>query len=384
MKELIYLDNNATTPMDPRVLEAMMPFLKNQYANAASNHGFGVEANQAVKQARADIAQLIGSDDNEIIFTSGATEAVNLAIKGVAEKYQDKGKHIITVTTEHPAVLDSCSYLERQGFEVTYLSVEPSGIIDLHQLKSEIRQDTILVSVMMVNNETGIIQPIERIAQIAHEAGAFFMTDATQAIGKTPVNVRTMDIDLMAFSGHKFYGPKGVGALFVRSKRPFKVKLEALVHGGGHERTMRSGTLNVPGIVGLGKAATLSMAQMNSDCERISMLRNRLEEELLKIPDSQINGIREHRLYNVSNVRLKNADADAVMAGLKNIAMSNGSACSSTKVEPSHVLMAMGLSTQDAYSSLRISLGRFSTEQDIEGLLRQLVPLIEELRAMTH
>lgn len=370
--------------MDPRVLEAMMPFLKNQYANAASNHGFGVEANQAVKQARANIAQLIGSDDNEIIFTSGATEAINLAIKGVAEKYQDKGKHIITFTTEHPAVLDSCSHLEKQGFEVTYLSVEPSGLIDLHQLKSEIRKDTILVSVMMVNNETGVIQPIEQIAQIAHEAGAFFMTDATQAIGKTPVNVRAMDIDLMAFSGHKFYGPKGVGALFVRNKRPFKVKLEALVHGGGHERAMRSGTLNVPGIVGLGKAATLSMAQMNSDSERITLLRNRLEEELLKIPDSQINGSRVHRLYNVSNIRFKNADADAIMAGVKNIAMSNGSACSSTKVEPSHVLMAMGLSTQDAYSSLRISLGRFSTEQDIEGLLRQLLPLIEELRAMTH
>lgn len=381
-EEIVYLDNNATTPLDHRVLDAMMPFLTKSYGNASSNHIAGIEANRAAKTAREKVANLIGSDSGEVIFTSGATEAINTAIKGIAERYKEKGSHIVTVVTEHPAVLDACQYLESTGIEVTYLPVDQYGLVDLQEVGQVIRQDTILVSVMFVNNETGVMQPIQKIAELAHQKGTLFMTDATQAVGKIPVDVREMNIDIMAFSGHKFYGPKGIGGLYLRSKRPFKVKLGALIHGGGHERGIRSGTLNVPGIVGLGTAAEIAIQEMKADENRVGALRDQLEQTFLNMPDAMLNGHPTERLYNVSNICFKGADADAIIAGLENIAVSNGSACSSTKVEPSHVLSAMGLGEQDAYSSLRFSLGRFSCHSDIEDCLNEISKLVENLRKM--
>ncbi|RIJ93306.1 MAG: IscS subfamily cysteine desulfurase [Candidatus Brocadia sp.] len=375
MSKIIYLDNNATTKLDPRVLVAMMPFLTESYANAASIHPFGVEAHGAVKNAREQVADL---------FTSSATEAINLAIKGVAEAYQDKGKHIVTVSTEHPAVLDTCRYLEGKGFEITYLPVQEDGLLDLEVVKHNVRNDTILVSVMFVNNEIGVIQPIKEIAEIAHSKGTFFMTDGTQAVGKLPVNVNDLGIDLMSFSGHKFYGPKGIGALYVRSKRPNKVKLNPLIHGGGHEKGMRSGTLNVPGIVGLGKAAEIARQEMETDAKRIGGLRDYLEKELLKIEHSFLNGNPTKRLYNVSNICFKGADSDAVMVGLKGIMISNGSACTSTKIEPSHVLKALGRSYEEAYSSIRFSLGRFNTRNEIDMVIHETRKVVESLRLMVN
>lgn len=289
MYKIIYLDNNATTKLDPRVLEALMPFLTESYANAASMHPFGVEANEAVKNARAQVSGLIGCEGNEIIFTSSATEAINLAIKGIAEAYKERGKHIVTVSTEHPAILDTCKYLEGKGFEITYLPVQEEGLLDLEVVKHSVRNDTILVSVMLVNNEIGVIQPIKEIAEIAHSQGVFFMTNGTQAVGKLPINVNGLGIDLMSFSGHKFYGPKGIGASYMRSKRPNKVKLNPLIHGGGHEKGMRSGTLNVPGIVGMGKAAEIARQEMETDAKRIGELRDYLEKELLKIEHTFLN-----------------------------------------------------------------------------------------------
>lgn len=380
---LIYLDHNATTPLDPRVLEAMIPYLTNLYANASSNHKAGVEVNQVVKKAREQVSRLIGSEHNEVIFTSGATEAINTAIKGVVENYKEKGNHIVTVATEHPAVLDTCKYLEKKGVEVTYLPVDQYGLVSPEEVKQAIRDTTILVSVMLVNNETGVIQPIKEIAELTHEKGAFFMTDATQAVGKMPVDVNEMGIDLMAFSGHKFYGPKGVGGLYVRSRRPNKVKLDALIHGGGHERGFRSGTLNVPGIVGLGAAAELSLGLMEADRKGIGALRDFLEKSFLEMPDTVLNGHPQNRLYNVSNICFKGADADAIIAGLENIAVSNGSACSSTKVEPSHVLTAMGLNEQEAYSSLRFSLGRSTKANQVLKSVETVSETIKKLRMMT-
>lgn len=382
MKQKIYLDNNATTQLDGRVLEVMLPFLTSAYANAASNHSFGVQINQHVKEARTHMASLLGCEPMEIIFTSGATEAINLAIKGVAKEYKHKGNHIITVSTEHPAVLDTCKSLEEDGYAVTYLPVQCDGLIDLETLKAAIRPETILISVMFVNNETGVIQPIKEIAAVAHEKDIFFMTDATQAVGKLPVNVQEMGVDLLAFSAHKFYGPKGVGGLYVRSKRPFKVKLPALLHGGGHERGMRSGTLNVPGIVGLGEAARIARAEMTADAKRIGELRDELEKGLLETEGSFVNGSTTNRLYNVSNICFEGADADAIIAGLENIMVSNGSACSSTKVEPSHVLSAMGLSDDQCYASIRISLGRFTTRDEITAAVTDIKNLVASLRAM--
>ncbi|GAB2602949.1 cysteine desulfurase family protein [Spirosoma areae] len=393
---MIYLDNNATTRLDPRVLDAMMPFLTDTYANAASTHPFGVSAHEAVKQARQQVADLLGCETHELVFTSGATEAINLAIKGVAENYQSKGRHIITVQTEHKAVLDVCGYLETRGFEVTYLPVQPDGLLDLELVKTAIRPNTILVSVMLVNNETGVIQPIQEIAQFAHEAGALFMTDATQAVGKLPIDVDTLDrsagaasVDLLAFSAHKFYGPKGIGGLFVRQRRPRKVKLEALLHGGGHERGLRSGTLNVPGIVGMGKAAELARLAMADARETqgrsdglVASLRDRLETGLLTIPGTRVNGSREHRLYNVTNIYFENCDSDALIMGLEDMAVSNGSACTAASIDPSHVLLAMGLSETEAFSCLRFSLGRFTTEADIVAAIDGVKNVVEELRAL--
>lgn len=362
-QEVIYLDNNATTPLDPRVLDTMMPFFTDNFSNAASTHQFGQKANEAVNEARKQVAELIGAQTNEIIFTSGATEAINLAIKGVAESYVEKGNHIVTVSTEHSAVLDTCKYMETKGYEVTYLPVQRDGLLDLEVVKSSIRPDTILVSVMHVNNETGVIQDIKAISQLAHEQGTIFMSDATQSVGKIPVDVDDLGIDLMTFSGHKIYGPKGVGALYIRQKQN-RVKISALLHGGGHERGLRSGTLNVPGIVGLGKACEIAAIEMTENEKNIHEMRDYLEKELLKISGSRLNGHKVRRLYNVSNLRFPGLDANIFVNRTKNLSVSNGSACTSALIEPSHVLLNMGLSETDAFSSLRFSFGKFNTNNE--------------------
>jgi cysteine desulfurase len=387
-KQVIYLDNNATTQIDERVLDAMMPFLTNQFANANSTHLFGIHAYEAIKSARFQVSELIGADANEIVFTSGSTEAINLAIKGVAENYQSKGMHIVTVTTEHSAVLDTCQYLETKGFEVSYLSVKTDGMIDLDELKTILRDDTILVSVMLANNETGVIQPIKEISKLSHNVRALFMTDATQAVGKIPINVDELGIDLLCLSGHKLYAPKGVGTLFVR-QRMNRVKIPALLHGGGHEKGLRSGTLNVPGIVALGAACSIAQKEMSKNAESISALRDYLEANLLKIYETSVNGDVENRLYNTSNILFRGADSDAIIMGLSNpdndlplIAVSNGSACTSTTIEPSHVLTAMGLDEVAAFSSIRFSVGIFNTKIEMDIVIDTVKDVVEKLRSM--
>ncbi len=370
--QIIYLDNNATTQIDPIVVEAMLPYFNYLYANPASKHKFGESVDGAIMEAREKIANLISSATNEIIFTSGATEAINLAIKGVAESYSDKGKHIITVKTEHRAVLDVCKYLETKGFEITYLSVEKDGLLNLDDLRNNLRKETIIVSVMLVNNEIGVIQPIKEIANIVHDNGSIFMTDATQAVGKIPINIDDLDIDLMTFSGHKFYGPKGIGGLYIRSRRPRKIKLLPLIHGGGHERGYRSGTLNVPGIIGLGKAAEIALQEMETNKEKIKEFRDYLEFELLKLDETFLNGNNEKRIYNTSNICFKGVNAHFLIERLKNIFVSNGSACSSASIQPPHVLRAIGLSDTDAFSSIRFSLGKFNTKIQINTALDTL------------
>lgn len=378
----IYLDNNATTPLDPRVLETMMPYLTNVYGNASSrNHAFGWQAEEAVDYAREQIAALINCSPKEIIFTSGATESDNLAIKGVFEMYASKGNHIITLTTEHKAVLDTCKHVEKSGGSVTYLKVDEKGLIDLNELEAAITEKTILISVMYANNEIGVIQPIKEISAIAKKHGILFFTDATQAVGKIPVDVEADGIDLMAFSGHKMYGPKGVGALYVRRKNP-RVKVTAQIDGGGHERGMRSGTLNVPGIVGLGRAAELAKQDMEADTARISAMRDRLERELITIEESYINGSTEHRLPHVSNISFKYVEGEGLMMGVKDLAVSSGSACTSASLEPSYVLKALGLSDDLAHSSLRFGLSRFTTDEEIDfaiGHVKQAVSKLREL-----
>lgn len=371
--QLTYLDYNATTPIDPRVLEAMLPFLKDNFANPSSTHHFGQSTNEKVKQAREQIADFINSEPNELIFTSGATEAINIAIKGVAESYSSKGKHIITVSTEHKAVLDTCKDLERKGFEVTYLTVQSNGLIDLAELQKAIRLNTILVSVMYVNNETGVIQPIKEIAKLAHEKGALFMTDATQAVGKLEFDVNDLGVNLLCFSGHKMYAPKGIGALYVGNK----TKLTPQIHGGGHEQGLRSGTLNVPGIIALAKACEIASEEMHLNQRNISELRDKLESELLKLPNTSLNGDRDNRIYNTTNICFKGQDANVLIGRMKNIAVSNGSACSSAVVEPSHVLEAMGLSDEDAFASLRFSLGKYNTKEDIEIVIQKIKELTQ-------
>ena len=389
-KQVIYLDNNATTQIDKRVLDAMMPFLTNEFANANSTHQFGVHAYEAVKAARVQVSELIGAEAHEIVFTSGSTEAINLAIKGVAENYQSKGKHIVTVSTEHSAVLDTCQYLETKGFEVTYLSVKADGLIDLGELKTVLREDTILVSVMLANNETGVIQPIKEIAELSHGVGALFMSDATQAVGKIAVNVDELGIDLLCLSGHKLYAPKGVGALYVR-QRMNRVKIPALLHGGGHEKGLRSGTLNVPGIVALGEACAIAKKELSKNAESIGALRDYLETELLKIDGTSVNGNTSLRLFNTSNILFRNADSDAVIMGLSNpetdlplIAVSNGSACTSASIEPSHVLTAMGLDEVAAFSSIRFSIGKFNTKKEMDIVIDAVKNVVSSLRSMVY
>ena len=383
LKLPIYLDNNATTPLDPRVLEAMMPYLTEVFGNAASrNHPFGWAAEEAVDYAREQIASLLNADPKEIIFTSGATESDNLGIKGVFEMYSQKGNHIITATTEHKAVLDTCKHFEKLGGRVTYLPVNSEGLISLADLGAAMTPQTILVSIMYGNNETGTIQPIREIAAIAHKHGALFMTDATQAVGKIPVDVIADGIDLMAFTAHKMYGPKGVGALYVRRKNP-RVKVTAQMDGGGHERGMRSGTLNVPGIVGLGKACELARLEMAADAERLSTLRDQLERELLTLEESYVNGSREHRLPHVTNISFKYVEGEGLMMGVKDLAVSSGSACTSASLEPSYVLKALGLSDDLAHSSLRFGLSRFTTDEQIDYAINHVKEAVTKLREMS-
>ena len=370
-KNNIYLDYNSTTPIDPRVLDGMLPFLKDNFANPSSTHHFGQGINEKVRPAREQIADFINAKSNELIFTSGATEAINIAIKGVAESYSNQGKHIITFSTEHKAVLDTCKDLERKGFEITYLPVQSNGIIDIAELEKAIRLDTILVSVMYVNNETGVIQPIKEVSKIAHEKGALFMTDATQAVGKIEIDVDDLGIDLLCFSGHKMYAPKGIGGLYVRNK----TKLSPQIHGGGHEQGFRSGTLNVPGIIALAKACEISREEMALNQRSISILRDKLETELLKLPNTSINGSSENRIYNTTNICFLGQDANVMIGRMKNIAVSNGSACSSAIVEPSHVLKAMGLINEDAFASLRFSLGKYNTFEEIDVVVKKIKEL---------
>jgi len=379
----IYLDNNATTPMDPRVLEAMLPYFVQKFGNSASrNHAFGWVAEEAVDYAREQVAQLIGANEKEIIFTSGATESDNLALKGVFEMYQEKGNHIITMVTEHKAVLDACKHLEKLGARITYLVPKPDGLIDLEQLVAAMSQETILVSIMYGNNEIGVIQPVKEIAKIAHSFGALFMTDATQAVGKIPVNVIEDGIDLLALSAHKMYGPKGVGALYVRRKNP-RVKVTAQMDGGGHERGMRSGTLNVPGIVGLGKACELARLEMQQDAVRLSALRDKLEASLTQLEESYVNGNREHRLPHTANISFKYVEGEGLMMAMKDLAVSSGSACTSASLEPSYVLKSLGLSDDLAHSSIRFGLGRFTTEAEVDHAIEVTKNAVIHLRELS-
>jgi cysteine desulfurase len=379
----VYLDYNATTPCDEQVLQVMLPYFTKDFGNAASlTHAYGWKAGEAVDYAREQVADLIGADKTEIIFTSGATESDNLALKGVFETYAAKGNHIITTSIEHKAVLDACKHLEKSGADVTYLTVDKDGLLDVKNLEKEIRPTTILISVMYANNEIGVIQPIQEIAAIAKKHGIIFFSDATQAIGKIEINVQRDGIDLLALSAHKIYGPKGCGALYVRRKNP-RVKLIAQIDGGGHERAMRSGTLNVPGIVGLGKACELSKQNLNEEGARVKKLRDRLEKGLLAIDDSYVNGSIVHRLPNTSNMGFKNVEGNALMIGLqKNIAISSGSACTSASLEPSFVLKALHLPDELAKSSLRFSLGRYTTEEEIDYVIKKISETVTSLREM--
>jgi cysteine desulfurase len=377
----IYLDNNATTKMDPRVLEAMTPYFLQHFGNAASrSHSFGWEAEEAVEYAREQVASLIGCSPKEIVFTSGATESDNLALKGVFEMYEEKGHHVITVETEHKAVLDTCHHLEKRGAEVTYLKVDKDGLINTKSLESAINSKTILIAVMYANNEIGVIQPIVEIGKIAKKRGVLFFSDATQAVGKTPVNVISDGIDLMALSGHKIYGPKGVGALYVRRKDP-RVRIVAQMDGGGHERGMRSGTLNVPGIVGFGKACEICMLEMEKETLRIKKLRDKLEKLFLNLEGVSLNGSPQHRLPNTSNLSFKFTESESLILEIqKNIAVSSGSACSSATLEPSYVLKALGVEDDLAKAAIRFGLGRFTTEEEIDYVIDFVKAAVNKIR----
>jgi len=382
LKLPVYLDYNSTTPCDPRVVQAMLPYFTEKFGNAASrSHALGWEAEEAVELAREQVARLIGAEPKEIVFTSGATEGDNLAIKGVVEMYAAKGNHVITVVTEHKAVLDTCHHLEKSGGEVTWLPVDEDGLISLADLEAAIRPTTVLIAVMYANNEIGVIQPIREISAIARRHGILFFTDATQAVGKIPVNVNTDGVDLMAFSAHKLYGPKGIGALYVRRKGP-RVRLTAQMDGGGHERGMRSGTLNVPAIVGFGMACALCTEEMEADGQRVVPLRDQLEQGLLALEGAKVNGSRRHRLPQVTNISFPGVDGDALLAGLgKNVALSSGSACTSASMEPSYVLKALGLDDDLAHSSLRLGLGRYTTAEEVEYAMGQITKTVTQLRA---
>jgi cysteine desulfurase len=380
----IYMDNHATTPLDPRVLDAMMPYLTSTFGNAASrNHSFGWEAEKAVEIAREQIAKLIGATAKEIIFTSGATESNNLAIKGIAEMYRERGNHIITQVTEHKAVLDTCKRMEKAGCRVTYLPVKADGLIDLDDLKRAIDDKTILVTIMFANNEIGVIQPVAEIGQICREKGVIFHTDAVQAVGKVPVDVNSMKIDVLSLSGHKIYGPKGVGALYVRRRNP-RVQISEQINGGGHERGMRSGTLNVPGIVGLGKACEISREEMASEDKRLRALRDKLKTKLESSLDYiHVNGSMEHRLPGNLNMSFVYVEGESLLMGINDVAVSSGSACTSATLEPSYVLKALGLGDDVAHSSIRFGLGRFNTEAEVDYVSDKVIDIVQKLRELS-
>ncbi|HXF26370.1 MAG TPA: IscS subfamily cysteine desulfurase [Bryobacteraceae bacterium] len=384
MKLPIYMDYHATTPMDPRVLDAMTPYFMQKFGNAASrNHSFGWEAEEAVEKSRKQVAELIGATSKEIVITSGATESNNLAIKGVAEMYAEKGNHIITAATEHKAVLDTCKHLEKNGCRVTYLPVQQNGLIDLDQLRDAITDKTVLISVMYANNEIGVIQPISEIGKIAKEKGVLFHTDGVQAVGKVPVNVIKDNIDLMSMSAHKLYGPKGVGALYVRRKSP-RVQITAQMDGGGHERGMRSGTLNVPGIAGLGEACTLCKNEMAEESKRLSFLRDKLRNKLeAELDEVYINGTMEHRLPHNLNISFAYVEGESLLMGINDIAVSSGSACTSATLEPSYVLKALGAGDDLAHSSIRFGLGRFNTEEEVDYVSNKVIDVVKKLRELS-
>src|SRR5262244_1012647 len=380
----IYMDNHATTPMDPRVLEAMLPYFMEKFGNAASrNHPFGWTAEEAVENAREQIAKLVGATAKEIIFTSGATESDNLAIKGVAEMYREKGNHIITAVTEHKAVLDTCKRLEKYGYRVTYLPVQKDGLVDLDDLKRAMDDKTILVTIMAANNEIGVLQPWTDIGKLCHERGVIFHTDATQAVGKVPIDVIKQNIDLMSISAHKMYGPKGVGALYVRRKNP-RVQISPIIDGGGHERGMRSGTLNVPGIAGLGKACAIAIEEMPRESCRLAGLRNRLRDKIMgRLDEVYINGSMERRLPGNLNISFAYVEGESLLMGINDVAVSSGSACTSATLEPSYVLKALGTGDDLAHSSIRFGLGRFNTEAEVDYVADKLVDVVTRLRELS-
>ena len=384
MKLPIYMDYHATTPMDPRVFEAMKPYFMETFGNAASrNHSFGWQAEEAVEKSRKQIADLIGATTKEIVFTSGATESNNLALKGVAEMYAEKGNHIITAATEHKAVLDTCKRLEKSGVRVTYLPVQSNGLIDLEMLQEAITDKTILVSIMYANNEIGVIQPMAEIGKIAKAKGVLVHSDATQAVGKIPVNVIKDNIDLASLSGHKIYGPKGVGALYVRRKNP-RVQITAQMDGGGHERGMRSGTLNVPGIVGLGEACAICQAEMPEESKRLAFLRDKLRAKLeSELDEVYINGTMEHRLPNNLNISFAYVEGESLLMGINDVAVSSGSACTSATLEPSYVLKALGAGDDLAHSSIRFGLGRFNTEEEVDYVAAKVIDVVKKLRELS-
>jgi cysteine desulfurase len=384
MKLPIYFDNHATTQLDPRVLDAMMPYLTTVFGNAASrNHQFGWEAEEAVEKARKQIADLIGATPKEIVFTSGATESNNLALKGIAQMYAERGNHIITQATEHKAVLDTCKRLEKEGVRVTYLPVKQDGLIDLNQLRDAITDKTILISIMYANNEIGVVQPIKEISKIAKEKGVLFHTDAVQAVGKIPVNVIADGIDVLSLSAHKLYGPKGVGALYVRRRNP-RVQITAQIDGGGHERGMRSGTLNVPGIVGLGAACEIAARDMAEESKRLQFLRDKLKDKLMsQLDEVYINGSMEHRLPHNLNISFAYVEGESLLMGINDIAVSSGSACTSATLEPSYVLKALGAGDDLAHSSIRFGLGRFNTEEEVDYVANKVIDVVSKLRELS-
>ena len=380
----IYMDNHATSPLDPRVLEAMMPYFTGIFGNAASrNHSFGWEAEQAVEAAREQVAKLIGATAKEIIFTSGSTESNNLALKGIAEMYRERGNHIITQVTEHKAVLDTCKRLEKSGYRVTYLPVKADGLIDLEDLKRAMDDKTILVSIMFANNEIGVIQPVTEIGKLCRERNVLFHTDAVQAVGKIPVDVNSMNIDVLSLTAHKLYGPKGVGALYVRRRNP-RVQISEQINGGGHERGMRSGTLNVPGIVGLGKACAIAREEMAAEGERLRKLRDKLKAKLESSLDYiHVNGSMESRLPNNLNISFVYVEGESLLMGINDVAVSSGSACTSATLEPSYVLKALGLGDDVAHSSIRFGLGRFNSEAEVDYVADKVIDIVKKLRELS-
>lgn len=384
MKLPIYMDNHATTPMDPRVFEAMKPFYLETFGNAASrNHSFGWEAEEGVERARKQIAELIGATPKEIVFTSGATESNNLALKGIVEMYAERGNHIITQATEHKAVLDTCKRLEKEGVRVTYLHVQANGLIDLDQLRDAITDKTILISIMYANNEIGVVQPMAEIGKIAKEKGVLFHSDAVQAVGKIPVNVMADGIDVLSLTGHKLYGPKGCGALYVRRRSP-RVQITAQMDGGGHERGMRSGTLNVPGIVGLGAACEIARKEMPEESRRLGFLRDKLKNRLMRdLDEVYVNGTMEHHLPNNLNISFAYVEGESLLMGINDIAVSSGSACTSATLEPSYVLKALGAGDDIAHSSIRFGLGRFNTEDEVDYVGDKVVDVVQKLRELS-